>query len=197
MKGHRVLKANQFYTRPFIDLSICTFAALLAGIFELTNVLVAEFQGSEFLGRGLLISEGLSMAAFISFKFMFLYHQSQQPSIHESIRRDSIILVKSPSKEFNTPTATSNRRSQFHSATYERFGSLGRFTKSIVCASILVVSLLEFVWRFGSTSRFQSFITIYKASGILEIVLFSFFIFKFTLNAYFVERTPRISNFIE
>lgn len=195
MGGQR-FEADLVFVRPFIHIALCTFAALLAGTFELTNVLVAEFEGAEFLSRGLLISEGIAMSAFVSFKFMFLYHQSQQPSNHESIRRESIILDKSPSKTSNTPL-DSNRRSHFYSSSYEKFGSAGKLIKSLVLATILVVSLLEFVWRFGSTSRFKSFTTIYKASGILEIILFSFFILKFIKNAYFVERTPRITNFIE
>lgn len=123
--------------RPFLDLSLSTLFAFLAGVFQLVNVLQAEFEGSSFLGRGLLIAEAVGMTGFISFKLQFLYHQTQQPSLNECFEpKEKVVSDKSSSKnEIN--------QEAWNSGSYQRWGkSFGNFVKLVIFVSVVIVTLL-------------------------------------------------------
>lgn len=71
---------------------------LLRRLPQLFNVLTTEFNGSSRLGRPLIIAEILSMATVITFKFLFLFRRSQQPSHHEPTRPLDCGILPTPGR---------------------------------------------------------------------------------------------------
>ncbi|KAF4605345.1 hypothetical protein EYR40_004129 [Pleurotus pulmonarius] len=167
-------------------LSVFLYASILfsfsGGILDLSQILtrgtanVDRGQGADSV-RGVINTREVVFAFSVGLRFMFYW------TLVGTCPRSE----RKPRNRSTQPSPSPPDDSNLHSASWNRWGTQGLVLKYISLLLVIIIPILQIVWR---VSPQQSFSTTYIAESAIGIVLSTTFILKLLLNVYLSPRKP-------
>ncbi|KAF7337466.1 hypothetical protein MSAN_02219600 [Mycena sanguinolenta] len=163
---------------PAIYLYISCLLAFIAAILDLSQILLRGIKNTDAgLGlntvTGLIDTREVGFALAFGFRFLYLWEFVGQRPRYEP----------RPRTRDDDDSFTSD--SGYHSASWERWRTLGFILKFVLLGSVIAIPILQIVWRIAT-----GFSTVYNAESTLQIAVSVLLIVKLMLNLYLSTVAP-------
>ncbi|KAJ3571589.1 hypothetical protein NP233_g3660 [Leucocoprinus birnbaumii] len=157
-------------------LYLCSASLLLfmAAVLDLGQLLIRGPSGGgqnfdSGVVSGFIVAREVGLGLAYGFLFLFVWRAVAVCPSCQNERPKSLVRPMDSSTSIRT-----------HSASWARWGHLGAVLKWFTLALIIVIPLLQILWRLISSQRQYS--SIYIADSVLEIVASAIFVLKIILN---------------
>ncbi|KAJ7446395.1 hypothetical protein B0H11DRAFT_377293 [Mycena galericulata] len=161
---------------PAMYLYTSSLLAFGAAILDLIQILIrGTTDTDENIGlasvTGLVDAREVGLALAFGFRFLYLWALVAQRPRHESRRGSQVDPLFSESR--------------LHSASWERWGTLGFILKYTLLGSVISIPILQILWRIAT-----GFSPVYIAESTVQIAVSALLITKLMLNIYLSTMGP-------